>query len=315
MEANKFVRWYVAPLGAVAPIVWGTTYIVTTELLPDGRPMTAAVLRALPAGALLLLVTRQLPQAWGKLLVLAALNIGAFFPLLFVAAYRLPGGLAAVVGAGQPLVVASLVLVVGLGFPPARQVWWALLAVAGVALAMSAGSGSVDTIGLVAACLGTASMATGVVLTRKWGATAGLSGLAATGWQLLLGGLMILPLVPLVDRGEFTLTVPALVGYAWLSVVGGALAYALWFQAARQLPATSTALLGPLSPVTAAIMGWLVLGQQLSMLQILGFSLALVAAVLGQRAGLPNGRPLRKQRNPAPASLTAGAALRWYGQS
>ena len=39
--------------------------------------------------------------------MLAALNIGVFFPLLFVAAYRLPGGLAAVVGAGQPFVVAG----------------------------------------------------------------------------------------------------------------------------------------------------------------------------------------------------------------
>ena len=66
----------------LGPVIWGSTYIVTTELLPPDRPFTAALLRTLPAGLLL---------------VLAALNIGVFQALLFVAAYRLPGGVAAVV--------------------------------------------------------------------------------------------------------------------------------------------------------------------------------------------------------------------------
>ena len=86
-------------LTALAPLIWGSTYIVTTELLPPDRPFTAAVLRALPAGLLLVLWCRRWPAAhsWPRLLVLAALNIGVFQALLFVAAYRLPGGVAAVV--------------------------------------------------------------------------------------------------------------------------------------------------------------------------------------------------------------------------
>jgi probable blue pigment (indigoidine) exporter len=38
------------PVTAIAPIVWGSTYIVTTELLPGFSPLTVAMLRALPAG-------------------------------------------------------------------------------------------------------------------------------------------------------------------------------------------------------------------------------------------------------------------------
>ena len=37
-------------LTMLAPAAWGLTYVVTTELLPPGRPLTAAALRALPAG-------------------------------------------------------------------------------------------------------------------------------------------------------------------------------------------------------------------------------------------------------------------------
>ena len=74
-------------------MAWGTTYLVTTEMLPPGRPLTAAVLRALPAGLLLLAVTRTLPPGswWWRSAILGTLNIGAFFAFLFIAAYRLPG--------------------------------------------------------------------------------------------------------------------------------------------------------------------------------------------------------------------------------
>ena len=37
---------------AITPAVWGTTYAVTTEFLPPGRPLLAGLLRALPAGLL-----------------------------------------------------------------------------------------------------------------------------------------------------------------------------------------------------------------------------------------------------------------------
>lgn len=59
---------------------------------------------------LLIALTRRLPTGswWWRSLVLGTLNIGAFFALLFIAAYRLPGGVAATVGAVQPLLVALL---------------------------------------------------------------------------------------------------------------------------------------------------------------------------------------------------------------
>ena len=94
----------------LAPAIWGTTYLTTTQLLPAGRPLLAAVLRALPAGLVLIAISRRLSDGiwWWRALVLGALNIGAFFALLFVAAYRLPGGVAATIIAAQPLLVAGL---------------------------------------------------------------------------------------------------------------------------------------------------------------------------------------------------------------
>lgn len=97
-------------LTVLAPVVWGSTYLVTTELLPPDRPLLAAAVRALPGGLLLTLAGRKLPQGhwWWRILALGALNIGVFFYLLFVAAYHLPGGVAALVGSIQPVFVLLL---------------------------------------------------------------------------------------------------------------------------------------------------------------------------------------------------------------
>lgn len=290
MEAIRRVST-ITCLGALAPVAWGTTYVVTTELLPPGRPMTASVLRALPAGLLLLALTRQWPRQWGRLILLATMNIGAFFPLLFIGAYRLPGGLAAVVGAAQPLIVALSALLLTQVRTSRRQVAWACVAAAGVMVAVSTGTLHVDGWGLAAAFAGTVCMAVGITLTRAWGATEGLTGLASTGWQLLIGGLMIVPLVPVIDHAPMRYDLSALLGFGWLGLVGGAVAYAVWFYAARHLPPTSTSLLGTLSPVTAAVLGWALLAQEFTAVQAAGFAVALIAVVFGQRVPRhPSGR-------------------------
>lgn len=52
-EATNRVGW--TALTAIVPMVWGTTYIVTTHMLPEGHPLFAAMMRALPAGLIALL--------------------------------------------------------------------------------------------------------------------------------------------------------------------------------------------------------------------------------------------------------------------
>ena len=158
-------------LTALAPVSWGTTYAVTTELLPADRPLFTALARALPAGLLLLAVTRVLPRGawWGKAAVLGALNIGAFFPLLFLSAYRLPGGMAAVVGSVGPLFVVGLSAVLLGQRPTGRALAAGFVAAFGVSLVVLKAVGALDPLGVLAALASAASMSAGPVLTKKWG--------------------------------------------------------------------------------------------------------------------------------------------------
>lgn len=267
---------------AVAPAVWATTYLVTSELLPPGRPFLAGAVRALPAGLLLVAITRQLPHGawWWRSLVLGALNIGGFFALLFVAAYRLPGGVASAVGALQPLMVALLAAVVLGQRLTARTMVAAVLGSVGVSLLVLRSKTGLDAVGVLAAAGAAVSMSVGVILAKRWVSPASL--LATTGWQLTAGGMLLLPPALLVEGLPGHLTVENLAGYAYLVLVGSVLGYTLWFRGLRALPPTDVTFLGLLNPVVATALGWAVLDQTLTPLQLLGGGVVLGSLLLAQ---------------------------------
>lgn len=269
---------------AFAPMVWGTTYVVTTELLPQGHPLFAGLLRALPAGLAALAMTRTLPRGtwWGKAAVLGVLNIGMFFPLLFTAAERLPGGVAATLGAVQPLIVAVLAVGVLHESPSAWKFAWGAAGVIGVGLVVIGPAAAFDTVGILAGIAGAASMALGVTLTKRWGRPTGVSPTAFAGWQLTSGGLFLVPVTFLVEGAPPAIDLPATLGYLWLGLIGGLIAYVVWFRGISTLPVTSVAVLGLLSPMVAALLGVVVLGQTLGPVQLAGFALALASIVAGQ---------------------------------
>ncbi|MFC3984261.1 EamA family transporter [Streptosporangium jomthongense] len=271
-------------LTALAPLVWGTTYVVTTELLPQGHPLFAGLLRALPAGLLALAITRTLPRGvwWGRAAVLGVLNIGLFLPLLFVTAERLPGGVAATLGAAQPLVVAVLAVTVLRESPSVRRILWGVVGVAGVGLVVIGPNAALDATGVVAGLAGAVAMALGVTLTKRWGRPAGVGPTAFAGWQLTAGGLFLVPVTFLAEGAPPAIDLNAALGYLWLGLVGGLLAYALWFHGITVLPVTSVAVLALLSPLVAAVLGVVLLGQTLGPVQLAGFGLSLAAIVAGQ---------------------------------
>lgn len=271
-------------LTAIAPAVWGTTYIVTTHMLPEGHPLFAAMMRSLPAGLIALVIARQLPRGswWWKSLVLGTLNMGAFFPLLFLAAQTLPGGVAATLGAAQPIVIAFLAVAILHERLSGWRISWGVLGMIGVVLVVLGPEAAMSPIGILAGLGGAASMGTGVVLTKKWGRPEGISAIGLAGWQLTAAGFVLLPPALLIDGIPSDIDGTAWLGYAWLGLIGALLTYTIWFSGIRCLPVTATALLGLLSPLVAAILGAAIAGEALTLLQLLGFAVALTAMVAGQ---------------------------------
>ncbi|MGD1895832.1 MAG: EamA family transporter [Phormidesmis sp.] len=288
--AKSTSRLFDVCLTALAPISWGTTYIVATEFLPAGHPLLVAVMRALPIGLLLTIGLRKLPQGiwWIRMLILGGLNIGIFQALLFVAAYRLPGGVAATTGANQPLLVMLFSWSI-LNDKPAKLSFVAAIAgFIGVGLLVLGPGAQLDTIGIIAALAGAGAMGLGTVLVKRWHPPVSL--IVFTAWQLAIGGLMLLP-IALITEGPFTeITRTNLWGFIYLGLIGTGLAYALWFRGIDKLNPSAVSYLGLLSPVVATLIGYVFLQETLSVVQLVGVVTVLASVLVGQQANVSGQR-------------------------
>lgn len=271
-------------LTAIAPIIWGGSYIVTTQLLPNLDPLTISFLRALPAGLFLLCLVRQLPKGhWiPKMFVLGALNFAIFWSLLFFAAYRLPGGVAAIMGALQPFVVIFAARGV-LGTPiKTLSVFAVFMGVLGVALLILTPETELDMLGVLAGVLGSSSMAFGTVLSRKWQPP--VSALTFTAWQLTAGGLLLVPVIPFATTELSSITGLNVIGLVYLGLIGAGLTYVIWLRGIRLLQPSAVSILGFLSPLSATILGWLILNETLNWMQAAGMVAVLASVFIGQYA-------------------------------
>jgi drug/metabolite transporter (DMT)-like permease len=289
--------------------LWGTAMAAMTPLVTSGGPWLVAGLRLLPAGVVLMLSLPLLGRSWQVrradwvwLLVFTLVDGTVFQALLARGLVGTGAGLGSVLIDSQPLLVALLArLLFGEAINPIG--WFGLLL--GLAGILCLGvperllgqwwlQGPPEPIGLtgrqgVPWMLGAAvAMALGTVLSRY--ASRHSDPVAVTAWHMLLGSLPLLALHAAVtaegSAGVWSLP-PWTAGdwalMAYASLLGGALAYGLFFWFANRRDLTSFTSLTFLTPVFALLSGVSLLGERLKPLQWLGVLLALVAVVLINR--------------------------------
>ncbi|TDW84128.1 putative blue pigment (indigoidine) exporter [Kribbella pratensis] len=274
-------RWSLVT--AIAPIAWGTNYFVTHEYLPPGHPLYGAVFRALPAGLLLLALARRLPRGvwWWRSLLLGICNMGAFFALIYLASQLLPVSLASTIMSAAPFTMALFAWGLLAERPTAQVLTGATAGIAGVVLLLGAGSNAVDLRGVAASAAALTMSSCGYVLAKKWG-RAGEGPLATTSWQLIAGGVVLIPIAIGVEGAPPRLDGPAVAGFAYVGLVATALAFTAWFAGLRKLPAATVGLIGLLNPVTGVLLGLLVSGDVLNLRQVGGLALVLLGITLSQ---------------------------------
>ncbi|GAA4398375.1 EamA family transporter [Fodinibacter luteus] len=293
-------------LTAVPPVVWGSTYAVTQLWLPADRPFFAAAARVLPAGILLLLWVRRLPRGrwWGRSFVLGGLNHGLFFALLYVGAYRLPSGLGSTLTAISPLVVMAVAFLV-LGERQARVTLLAAVAgVAGVVVLVWQGdrSGGVDPWGVVAVVGAVVASSTGFVLVKRWSPRDDV--LVTTSWQLVAGGILLVPVAAAVEGAPPALDASALAALAYLGLVGSALGYVLWFRGLTRMDAGAVAVVGLVNPVVGTVLGVALLAEPFGGVALAAMALTLGSVLLAQAA-------VRRRAASALARLLGRALATW----
>ena len=280
-------------------VLWGTTGTTQALGAPAADPGTVGALR-LAVGAISLVVLAVaagrgrslagLARPGARLAALVgAAAIAAYQVLFFEGVARTGVAVGTIVGIGSAPVFTGLVELVVRRVRPERV--WAIstaLAVAGcVLLAASGGEETVvDPLGIVLALGAGASyavftVATKHLLDRGCGPFETMAGTFGAGTVVLL---------PLFAGGDFAWAASGrgLLAVLWLGVATVGVGYALYATGLRSLPAASVATLTLGEPLTAGLLGWLVLGERLEPLGSAGV-VAVVAglAVLALRPGQP----------------------------
>ncbi|UQI49364.1 EamA family transporter [Streptomyces sp. HU2014] len=286
------MRW--VSLTALAPVAWGTNYFVTHEYLPAEHPLYGAALRALPAGLVLLALSRQRPRGawWWRSAVLGLLNVSVFFVLVYVASQLLPTSVAATVMAVSPLTMMLIAWPLVSERPRATHLTGAAIGLAGVCLMLLTGAERVSVPGVLASLAAVLVSSFGHILAKRWSADTDV--LASTAWQLTAGSLFLLPAAAVVEGPPPALSPSALLAFGYVTLVATALAFAAWFAGLRHLPAGTVGLIGLLNPVTGVLLGTVVAAEVLTFRQLCGLALVLAGVTLGRpvRAGRRgSGRP------------------------
>jgi drug/metabolite transporter (DMT)-like permease len=295
-------RGRIATALAIIYLVWGSSFIATKVMVTDEPPLLMAGLRFTLAGILLTSFScwRYGRPNLTRQEVLHVL-VMAFLAVLFsnachvIAMQHVQSNTAALLNATPALWIAWL----GTFGPKARPLTGAqqaglVVGLAGVLLIL-APRGGFHAAGFgwqLLILLGCLSWSLGTYYHRN--AEAANPPLMFVALQMLAGGLGLLVIAPLTGEPfTFQWTARAIVAFVFLALASSCLAYSAYAWLTVHAPPVLVGSYGYVCPAVAALLGWLVLGETLSWIQLAGMGVILagIALVTGYWRPLPPRQP------------------------
>lgn len=287
---------------ATVYLVWGSTYLAIKVAVADLPPFLLAGVRFAVAGAAMYAWAavrhrratgerlRPPLRQWGAATVAGGLLLVGGNGAVTVAEQHIDSGLAALLVATVPLWMALLDrLRHGRELPTAKAVGL-LLGFVGVGLLVRPGGGQMAASLLVVA--GAFAWAVGSLYSR--GADLPRDPIASTAMQMIAGAALFLAGSTAlgepwrVDIAEVSLASVGAVAY--LAVFGSVIAFTAYTWLLRSVPASTVATYAYVNPVVAVLLGWVVLGERLTLTMLIAAlvvvaSVALIVAPLEGRVG------------------------------
>ncbi|MDH2356196.1 DMT family transporter [Bradyrhizobium sp. SSUT112] len=284
---------------AVLSVLWGGSFFFNGAALRELPPLTLVFLRVALGSVILLPLLRMqgigFPKGmtgWKPFVAIGLLNNVIPFSLIVVGQTFISSSLASILNATTPLFTVIVMAAAGEEALQMRRVVGVALGLLGVVILRGWGVETRTGQGLgILLCLGGAfSYGFAALAARRLLKDSPPLGTAT--FQLMASTVMMALVAGAVEQ-PWRLPMPGLT--IWLAALGlaglsTALAYIVFFQILRRSGATNVMLVTLLIPVTAIFMGWLVLGEPISVREIAG------AIVIGSALLVIDGRILNQLR-------------------
>ncbi|TAK14358.1 MAG: EamA family transporter [Anaerolineae bacterium] len=279
-------------------VVWGSTYLAIRMTVMPGAgfpPFMMALMRVAAAGSILLLwgwlAKQRIRLARREALVLAASGLLLWTGgngLVTWAEQHADSGLAALLIGALPIYTTLVESLLDRRRPSGSLVVSLLVGFAGIgvltwpSLTSGVRADALSTFALLVAAI---SWASGSILQAR--NPVDLPARVSSGYQMLFGGVGFLALVLLTREPLPTPTTEAWLAWGYLVLIGAVLAYTSFVTALRLLPTNIVMTYAYVNPVIAVLLGWLVLGEEITLWTLGGSLLVLtgVAGVFRQRYG------------------------------
>jgi drug/metabolite transporter (DMT)-like permease len=283
----------------VLSVLWGGSFFFNSVALKELPPLTLVFLRVALAAVILLPLLRvyriEFPRGlsgWKPFVAVAFFNNVLPFSLIVIGQTFIASGLAAILNATTPLFTVLVMAGAGEEWLHARRVAGVIAGLVGVIILRGdAGVATTAQGAGILLCVAAAfSYGVAALLARRH--LANSPPLATATFQLLASSAMMCVVAGVFER-PWQLAMPGAV--TWLAVIGlallsTALAYIVFFQILRRSGATNVMLVTLLIPVTAILLGYLVLGETISVREMIG------ALVIGSALLVIDGRVLKWSR-------------------
>ena len=269
-------------------VLWGGSFFFNGIIVREVPPLTAVLFRVLLAAIMLLPLLRIYGIAWPKGLsgwapffVIGLFNNVLPFSLIVTGQTYIPSGLASILNATTPLFTVVVMAAAGEEALQRRRVAGVIIGLVGVVILHgdTLGFETAQSAGIILCLAGAFSYGLAALVARRLPPSSQPLGPAT--FQMLASAVMMLPVALVHDR-SWQLPMPHPV--TWVAIIGlaalsTALAYIVFFQILKRSGATNVMLVTLLIPVTAILLGYLVLGESVSLREVAG-ALVICSALL-----------------------------------
>jgi drug/metabolite transporter (DMT)-like permease len=276
-------------LMALTVLTWAGSWIAMKMVVPYIGPFDFVVLRYVSGGAVLLAVARVLRRPWSmpswRYTVLVGLTQTAAFQGLVQTALVHGGvGKTSLMAYTMPfwVVLFSWLL---LGEKPSSRHWLGIaMAAAGLVCVMQPWRPIGDGVSMLLALASGLCWGLGTVLAKKGFNRHEPDIIAFTGWQMFLGGAVMVPVALAVPQIAIVWNLQLVLGMLYIILAASAAGWLLWLIVVRRVPASVAGLSSLGTPVIAALLAWLVFDERPAPVEGLGMILILCGLIVVARA-------------------------------
>jgi drug/metabolite transporter (DMT)-like permease len=285
-DAVDGVAWV---LMVVTVLTWAGSWIAMKMVVPYIGPFDFVVARYVCGGAVLLIVALAMGRSlampsWGLTLLVGLTQTAAFQGLVQMALVH--GGVAKI--SLMAYTMPFWVVLFGwllLGEKPTPRHWMGIgLAAAGLVCVIEPWHRMGDSMGVLLGVVGGLCWGLGTVLSKRGFNRHRTDIIAFTGWQMLLGGAAMLPVALAVPQIHIVWSRELVLGMVYIIFAASAAGWLLWLIVVRRVPASVAGMSALGTPVTAALLAWLIFGERPGLVEGAGMILILCGLLVVARA-------------------------------